>query len=186
MRTRLKSAALGTLLILAACGETSVATEGTDDLSPVTQAQVEEESVEEEEVEQTAPPLPSTTEPPPGVVVRVQCPENASCAEEFILNGRTYSQSCTGVLEEAVVLDNVLGSGQAFSQPVEVFAIDGFPDGDIVAVNVPSGCTEDPNEEISPWSFAWVSSAQILPVICELGLLSAEQREANNCPTESG
>ena len=186
MRARLASVGFGTLLILAACGESPDDAEGTDELPPATQEQVEEEVVEEDEVEQTVPPLPSTTEPPPGVVVQVQCQDNASCAEEFILNGRTYSQGCTGVLEEAIVLDNVLGSGQAFSQQVEVFAIDGFPDGDVVAVNVQSGCTEDPNEPISPWSFAWVSGAQIVPVVCDLGLLTVEQREANSCQTGSG
>lgn len=178
---------LGFLLVLAACGEASVATaEEPESTSPTTVETTEERTVEEVEdleVEDTVPPLPSTTEPPPGVIAEVRCPANASCAEEFILNGKTYSLSCAAVLESAVLPDEVLGSGTAFSQAFEVFALSGNPSHDIVAVSIEGGrCSEDDTDEfVSPWSFAWTASADAGSAVCELGLLSDEQRIVDEC-----
>ena len=172
------SVSLGTMLVLAACGDASVA---SSDQVATSVAIEEEEEIEEIEVEETAPPLLSTTEPPPGVVAQVLCPANASCAEEFILNGSIYFTSCRGVLEEAVLLDEVLGAGEVNSLDVEVLAIEGHPLDDVVAVTLPSGCTEDPAEQISPWSFAAVEGSDFVSAVCEFGLLSLEQRQVDGC-----
>lgn len=187
MNKAMIAAFLGVFLVLAACSEASVATaEEAENTSPTTVPSIEEqtvEEIEELEVEDAVPPLPSTTEPPPGVLVEVRCPANASCAEEFLLNGNVYSHGCTAVLESVVLLDEVLGSGMAFSEDFEVFALSGNPSHDVVAVSIQGGiCSDDDTDEfVSPWSFAWTSSADIQSTVCELGLMSDERRIVNGC-----
>lgn len=142
-----------------------------------------EEVGEEEEIEEIPPPLPSTTEPPFGVVVPVECPGNASCEESYILNGRVYLRSCRAVVESAVRLDEVLGSGVAFDETVEVFAVDGHPEHDVVAFSFPGGdCAGTGETEFtSLWSFAWVRPVDPTSTICAIGLQSPEQRRVDGC-----
>lgn len=162
----------GCLLLLAACGQASeTATSAPTTTEPSAVATSEDVSE----------PVSSTTEPPPGVVADIPCPENASCAAEFFLNGRVYSQGCNGVREDAILFDEVLGSGEALFENFEVFALEAHPEHDVVAISIESGCTEDPNEMISPWTFASVEGAGVAGAACELGVLSEEQRIANNC-----
>lgn len=168
--------------MLAACGETAVATTDEPELNDVSSTS----SNESEEVEETVPPLPSTTEPPPGVVADVLCEDGNMCAEEFILNGRIYSHSCGAVKEEGVLLDEVIGSGTALSEEFEVLALVGYPTHDVVAVSIEGGiCSDDATDEFaSPWSFAWTentSDADIGAAICQLGLMSDELALANGC-----
>lgn len=164
--------AFSCLLLLAACGQTAEPITSTPTTTEVSAVAASEDVPE---------PVPSTTEPPPGVVADIPCPDNASCAAEFFLNGRVYSQGCNGVREDAILFEEVLGSGDALFETFEVFALEGHPEHDVVAISIESGCTEDPNEVISPWTFASVEGAGVTGAACELGLLSEEQQIANNC-----
>ena len=177
-------------LLLAACGEQAVTTSDepiaaeqpeSTDLSSAQAPTSENNAVEEEAFEETVPPLPPTTEPPEGVVAEVRCEENAMCAEEFILNGRIYSVSCAVVLERSILFDDLVGSGTAFAQDIEVFAIEGNPDHGVVAISRESGCSENPADPTGAWSFAFATRSGIQSAVCEHGNLSDEQRIADGC-----
>jgi len=184
MNKAMIAAFLGVFLVLAACGDASISaaeeTEPPETASPTTVVVVEEEG---EEVEVTVAPLPPTTEPPSGVIADVPCEGDSSCVEEFFLNGRNYSTSCRAVREDAILFDEVVGSGTAFALELEVFALADYPNHGVVAVSLEGGiCSDDDTDEfVSPWSFASARGVDSGAAVCELGLLSEEQRIVDEC-----
>ena len=179
------------LSLLTACGEASPSTsedlEPSESTSPSTVEDTDSvntsTTVREPEMEDTVVSSPSTTEPAAGVVVEVLCDGDSSCAAEYFLNGQIYSHGCEAVDPEAVLLGEVLGSGTAFFQDINVFAVVDYPNHDVVAVNIEGGiCSDDDTDEfVSPWSFAWTAGADINEASCEVGLMSDERRRVNGC-----
>ncbi len=127
----------------------------------------------------------TTILPEPGVVVERSCSPGGSCASEFILDGAVYSLSCAAVRDDSVTAE-ILGSGLAFGQGVEVRSIVDFEGTGIVAIDVPGGyCSEtDPDEIHTSWSLAFSNRARASMVevaACQIGALSPLQIEANEC-----
>lgn len=175
-------------LILGACGGANVATpESPETANPSSTAVApsvsEVEEVVEEEDDQR-PTVSSTLRLRPGDnVSQLVCSGPGLCEEWFVAEGRTYSIGCSAVREEAIS-DVSVGSGLLYGEEVEVRQLVGLENSDIVAFSLSTGCTEDVDEPRTGWSFAFVTSlggAEIIPVVCEAGELSNEQRQANGC-----
>lgn len=120
----------------------------------------------------------------PGGLAVPECAGDASCAISFALDdGIVYSVSCSAV-RESTVADDVIGRGQLQSQEVTVNRIGGVARSVMVAVSLPGGLCAEDDVVRSPWSMAFpeaVDDVAARRASCEVGDLSGDQREANDC-----
>ena len=76
----------------------------------------------------------------------------------------------------------MLGEGRAFGRAVQANALFRVADATIIALSVPeeiSGCNADSLQ--SPWSPAWLGSADITTIVCDIGLFTPAEALLNEC-----
>lgn len=133
-------------------------------------------------------PTPTTTSTsasivPSGGLVVPECADTGMCAAGFVLDdGVFYNIDCSAIRESAVS-DEVIGEGDIDVYEVSVNLLVDVPRSVLVAVSQGGGfCGFD--EFSSEWVAAFpdgVDNPALLEAICDVGELSAAQREANGC-----
>lgn len=127
---------------------------------------------------------PAATIPlvPTGGIVVPECDDEAACAAGFFLDdGIFYNLDCV-VVGSRAVSEDVIGSGDLYGEDVSVNLVNETSRDFMVAVSNGGGfCSDEPTAD---WVIAYpegVDNPSLLEVVCEIGELSAEQREANGC-----
>lgn len=106
------------------------------------------------------------------------------CAAGFVLDdGMFYNLSCSAVRDSAVS-EEVIGEGEFEGEMVVVHTLETVPRSVMIAVSLPGGLCAEGDQVLSDWSMAFPQGANqesLTEAICDVGELSAAQREANGC-----
>jgi hypothetical protein len=121
---------------------------------------------------------------PTGGMVVPPCDDTAACASGFLLDdGVFYAVGCTAI-RDAAVSDEVIGSGEFEGEMVTVNVLHDVSRDVMVAISLPGGLCNEGDEAVSQWSMVFPTGGDqdaVTQAICEVGELSAAERQANGC-----
>jgi hypothetical protein len=121
---------------------------------------------------------------PTGGLVVPPCDDTAACASGFLLDdGVFYAVGCTPI-RDAAVSGEVIGSGEFEGETVTVNVLQDVPRDVMVAISLPGGLCNEGDEAVSQWSMVFPTGGDqnaVTQAICEVGELSAAERQANGC-----
>lgn len=112
------------------------------------------------------------------------CDDTAACAAGFVLDDGVFYHLDCGAVRNSAVSDEVIGTGEFEGQTVTVNTVEGVPRSVMVAVSLPGGLCAEGDEPATDWTMAFPEGADtdvLQGAFCEVGELSAAQRQANGC-----